>query len=220
MKSPTINILTTLSIFLFLTNCKDNPTNIRSDSKEIWPLKVGNYWIWSNTEFDSNGNKIKFYKDTIIVRNEYNQDGLKFYGICGDTSGNKRWLDACYQNRKDGLYHLTFWKILDSNKNERDSISAVLFLKYPGIAGETYICRYGIHPDTVRIESIDIDFNLEIGSFKCYKYVFNSSDRNFEERIYFYSPGIGNICTERYKQMQNSSYYLIFKSELIEYKVN
>ena len=216
MKSCVLFVSFILLNVVLLTNCQTEvgPT---ANLKEIWPLKVGNFWIWSNTDYDSLGLAVDIYLDTILVKNEYVADGLKYYGIRGaDTT--VRWADACYQNRKDGLYSLNFWQIIDGSK-VRDSIGYSFYLKFPGSAGDNYISKIGAYPDTIKIEKTDTIFNLNIGSFTCYKYIRINSKYNTEKDISYYSPGIGKIASEYYKQMQNGNNYLQNKSLLVEYYV-
>ena len=192
-------------IICILLSCSDNTTN-PSDAKEIWPLKVGNYWVLKSTSYDKLGNVESEYTDTIIVFKDSLWNSKKIFALKSLNENIFFKYDfAYYQN--GSMYGINF---------KTDRVDTFLIIKYPGKVGEVII---GIN-DTLTITSVNETYKTIAGDFICYKY---SGDRNYgylaELFDMYFSPGIGMVGNELFTKRVGSEFYLEHKVELISYYV-
>ena len=186
-------------IFLFLllvTNfgCENNNEPSEIQKTEIIPLELGNYWKYQEgTAFD-----------TIQVIGE-------------DFVKSKRCFDILNGN------------IVDTRTNKEDGYYAIYYVpphldtewiifKYLGKINETYAGYFG----SATIVSISESISISLGTFKCYKYSFYSSNERGDEtqHIDYVSPGIGIIIEEVYFKKIGGNQKLESRKELIKYKIN
>jgi hypothetical protein len=189
-------------LIIVFTSCNDNSSNPNSNSSEIYPLKIGNYWKYHSKLFYPSGEiyeqdtmLAKVVSDTII-NNE------KMFSML--TVVNEYTAQLFYLNKSDGLYIYNF-----SNNNK-----LMLAYKYPGTKGEKYY--FELSDEDMIIEETDISYTTPAGTFKCYKYTLIDNEI-YDKFVYYLAPGVGLIATEIYDHYQNGIYQLHMKDELIEY---
>ncbi|MBI5325431.1 MAG: hypothetical protein HZB41_09205 [Ignavibacteriae bacterium] len=199
------NILLVPLIICVLFSCSDNTTN-PSDAKEIWPLKVGNYWVWKSTSYDTLGNVESEYTDTIIVYKDSLWNSTRIFALKSLNENIFFNFDfAYYQN--GGMYGINF---------KTDRVDSFLIIKYPGKTGDIFI---GIN-DTITITSINETYKTIAGDFICYKYSGNRIYGYLNEIFdMYFSPGIGMVGNELFTKKVGSVYNLEHKTELISYFV-
>ena len=183
-------VLFFIFLFLALGNCKKNPAEPAS-SKEIFPLAVGNRWIYNQYLFYESGYRSWYKYDTVEVCGERNSLGIKYYNVLYyeydkiDNTGG--WIDD-YANQPGGLYIHVDPQFFPGG--------GTLIYKYPGQPGNFYLSNFGI----CTIDSINAQVILPIGNFKCFKYIYDRTDErgDLTREIHYCSLGIGLIKKEIY----------------------
>ena len=191
--------------FFILLSCNDNSTN-PSETKEIWPLKVGNYWVWKFTNYDSVGN-IKFeFVDTVTVYKDSLYGTEKIYAMKSLGTHIIFEYDFAF-NRIDGFYGISI---------ENNDIDSYLIFKYPGKVGDWFVQN----SDSITIISTNELYQSTAGKFICYKYAkYYNYEKTFSKLESYFSPGIGQIGVEYLIKRNDGTYYLFHKTELISYFV-
>jgi hypothetical protein len=200
-----------LFCILILTNCENNSSNTTNDTLQIVPLKIGNFWIYNGTTFDTNGNvnESKIYITKVESDSMWN--GEKIFSLSDSVYNYKSSYYAF--NRKDGYYYLL--RFMDSLERE-DTLEPLLIVKYPGKEGDSF--KSGMTP--YKIKNTDINYTTLIGTFKCYKYINTSDDGNERDTSYdYYSQGIGRIGYENFRHFTGGKKYLALKLELVGYSL-
>lgn len=166
-----------LSLF-FISSCST------VHRKEIFPLKKGNYWIIKTTRYHENGDFSSSKIDTTYVINDTTIKNQKYYLLADNhNKSNKKY----FTNTDLGLFSYS-----------GNFMPPELILKYPGMIGDKF---KNVSMDTMRIDSINEEFEIGLGKFSCYKYTITGKgisnpyfgeDILTQENIYM-CPGIGWI---------------------------
>lgn len=177
-------ILITIFLLLLISSCSDNSINSHSDiHKSIFPLSVGNYWIYENKYYYSSFNldsQDEVENDTLSVIGEMLSNGTKYYDVDGDI---------LLYNNNDGLNAL----VKDNGKEH-------LMFMWPAKVGDSYLVPdlNDSNPVEVRVKSTNIIVSVPAGNFNCVCYEFKRKANN-ERILYYLSVGVGIIKYETYK---------------------
>ncbi len=184
-------------IAIFISNCSDNATN-PTESKGIWPLKVGNYWKYSKINYDESGSitktdsiGISVLKDTI-----FNNQTLYYLINNGEV--------MVLVKRNDGIYMY----------NPMDLSQSGLLLKFPCLEGESF---FNINEDTMTFVSKDFDYQFKFGNYKCYQYLM---EREYSVSEILFVPEIGYMGETVFRKNPDGTKRILSKSILTDYKVN
>jgi hypothetical protein len=187
----TLSITTCFIITLTNSCCKENQFE-EVDKTFLVPLKVGNFWKYKATHYDSLQNLL--YTDTLTIK------------VIGDTIiDNQIWYNldyegVSYRNNSEGLQIYYF-------------NSASLLYRYPIMLGEVYDSS---STSSVTVTSINESVLVPAGKFSCYNYQRKFTDLNIN--IYL-SPGIGFIKYPNLKSINGGRLYVSEYRELISYKI-
>lgn len=198
MKKIVFSVLVTVSLLFSLSQCSDDASN-PSETKDLEPLAVGNYWIYKINYYDSLGNVEKTDVDTTNITS-INNYGSETYYLVDDI--------AFLINKSNGLY---------SYGLIQDTLKLYSFYKYPGNNGEQWV----MDGDTVKIENNNYDVTVPKGNFNCYRYFCANSSGNINVNAYIvFCPGIGIVEEELYFSYKGGKMNLSSKRELIDFKLN
>jgi len=191
-------VITVCSILLLISGCDKKSDSIVGSQplrNEIFPLVIGNLWVFNYSRFDSTG---------VLLSSEINS-----FGVEKDTLVNgSRWFMLfgpiyLYANRDSGLCGL-------------GSSGIQLLYKYPASVSDSYYVAYS---EYVHIKSTDTSITTSLGKFSCYAYEhiyppqFNM--KGGSRSVEYLSPGIGQIKIESYtSSATNDNQYLASTSEL------
>lgn len=196
---------TVFLLFLFLAGCDNSIGPVGSG--EIWPLKLGNVWLYKVEHPTWIDDTLKMeITGTMTVSysgENYIVSKMAFYGL-SEGIPEYQWL---YWTGSDGVYFMGGVSPTDT------FIVKELELKYPAAVGDSWQYRsvaYSLDrkkfyiSDTLTYSLVGKDIPLETpaGNFKCYVYEFikwpeNDVPDNWHYQ-YYYSPNlglIGNITT-------------------------
>ncbi|MES2766500.1 MAG: hypothetical protein V4642_11555 [Bacteroidota bacterium] len=184
-------------IVIILSGCSDNSSNPAESTGEIWPLKVGNQWIFKIHVIDSIGAAERTVLDTSTVIGSKTINNEIWYDIYQDGIVQ---LKIYFKNRPDGL-----WAI---HKDE-----SALVYKFPAKVGDIML----ENDEKLEVISTDTSITTPAGIFICYAY---REINNFEfdgksettEKISYFAPNIGQIKSEVKSLRGHQS-----RSELISY---
>lgn len=192
-----ILFLTTIVIFGF-SQCSDDPVK-EIETKDFYPLKIGNYWIYNNIIYDSVAKVVKFTKDTTKITSDIVINNAKFY----------KYNTALVRNTDSGFCVYD----IDTLKNK---YCYSMHFKYPGTAGEQWV----VNNDTVQLINTNEVIQTLVGNFSCYHYKrWERFDEHYEEYHYYISPGNGLITYDVYYKDAINPLYLIRKLQMIDYKL-
>ena len=183
-------------VVLIFSGCKNNSTN-PTNAKEIWPLKVGNYWTMKIYNYDSHGNVTDTSSSSYNVVSDTIINGRHIYVVINDGYPNY------YSNLSDGFYQYSTYS---------DTLTIVL--KYPVYAGETYLSG----ESTIKVLNTNEQVVVPAGSFSSYHYE-NIGDTDYKTVVHC-KPGVGIIKMEYCEIDINNNLRLVGKSELTSYKLN
>ena len=187
------SFLLILYLFIFsLINCsKDSPTS-SDESKEIWPLKVGNYWLYViSSNMDSIVEKIEVIGTKMINNNEISQ--LKFY----DYENN--YIDTLlFKNENDGVYFYT-------EKGQK-----YLVFKYPVKVGDKWFNVF----EAGQIECISTNTSIQTpaGKFSCVVYRFSGKEEDQSLKAYtevYMSPNVGWVASKEIEDGQSDKWFYL-----------
>jgi hypothetical protein len=161
-------------IFLLLTSCRDNSSDVSSInplSSDLMPLKIKNEWVYRTSHpYDPS---LADHIDTIrIVRDSLTTD---FHWYITNVNSQIAYNDS-------GVWIVINLDPLYSNPQ---ALIPARLIKYPGNLNEQYsvtgLRRLGF------ITSTDTIIKTQAGNYKCYAYNVLGMGR------YWYSPGIGEV---------------------------
>ncbi|HYF02255.1 MAG TPA: hypothetical protein VEC36_02680 [Patescibacteria group bacterium] len=191
---------TALLIFIMtgLYGCTDTSSNPSENTEEIWPLKVGNQWIYRIHIIDSIGAAERIVLDTTTVIDSKTIDNEIWYDIYQNGIVQ---LKIYFKNRPDGL-----WAI---HKAE-----SALVYKFPAKVGDIL---FENEDEKLEVISTDTSITTPAGIFKCYAYKETDYREIFgeieiTEKINYVSPNIGPVAAS-----VQSSNGIKSRSELIRY---
>jgi hypothetical protein len=179
------------ALIFFSCDHSTNPiTAENSTSTVIMPLKIGNKWIFENTDFDSTGAVVRTYVDTLAIIGEMMVDEQRWF-IANE--------DCIVRNSAEGLCSA----LLVGGKISNMSLVA----KFPGSTGDKWNYGYNM------IASSDILVNVPYGDFHCFRY---EGEMHLEDApsISYLAPGIGILLAYYKKETADGSKYLNKVTEL------
>ena len=146
-----------------LVGCEnDGPTGPEPDESVIWPLAVGNYWIYEIKEYLT-GELTDTDTDTIEVVSSFIHDGNTWYLMNTDAD------EGC-RNANDGLWFTGVGEDIDD----------FLLYKYPASVGDKWIIYVNMEVNddsmevvsgTMEVVSISERVTVPVGTFDgCYNY--------------------------------------------------
>lgn len=192
-----------LIISLVIISC-DTSTN-PAENLQIFPLKVGNIWIYQNYSVFNEDSLTKKGLDTIRVMKDTIISNYKFY----------------YVNYFGGVYDFGY---------NQDSLFAFVdptnqYLKpspiyaFPCSVGDIYFSDLGL----CRVENTDTMIRITSGNYHCIKYKFYHRNELGEgpNNYHYCSPGIGLVKIERYHNSYSNldKFVKTGEMELINFKV-
>ena len=185
-------VLFSLTIILLLSSCKneDNPVN-QNYLPELLPLKIGNWWAFQRTDFDSTGNIVSTFADTMRVLRD-------------TVIQNEHWFitnHGIYRNAKDGL---RYWSWSDNSS---------YVYSYPANENDIFIMGSAI----VKVKSVNEKISVPCGDFSCYHYQAELSQLYNWQINYFLSPGIGFVSSEGPSWTSSGKYYIYYREKLLSY---
>jgi hypothetical protein len=144
-----------------------HPNVLPSGSQTIWPLAIGNRWVFRATVFDSSGNQRSTWIDTLKIVSDTLFGSDRWYVQVGFGGKGKFFL----QNRANGLW------------------GDGLEYEYPATRNDTY--RLG---DSTKIIVISADSLITVpaGTFHTVVYQFPGPPLTYE----YFSPGVGPVRME------------------------
>jgi hypothetical protein len=166
-----------LAIFVCCANPSDKST---APVKQIWPLAVGNIWVYSGVPYTDDTARV--LSDTII-----SNEAWFLYARWGTRS--------LLTNRTDGLY------LYDTAPGHS---GARLLMRYPPASPASYVITYApfdtLVTRTVDIGSLDTSIQTPGEHFSCIHYAFDVVTYRFNNlpveipRVdYCMAPGIGDV---------------------------
>lgn len=202
-----------LSLMLILTACQDDSTS-PSKSKEIMPLALGNFWVYQQLYYDSNGNLTDSEIDTLLVKRQFTYNGKVYFSF---DEYDEEHQDEGLRNADGGLYQLNY-------DYDNETFSEDLMFKYPAKTGDVFM----INEEEVKVISTNATISVPKGSFSCYHYKIESEyideddpsySRKIIENLYM-APGVGMVKYEIIRNYFNGDLYRKYYLNLMDYKLN
>jgi len=197
-----IHSIIVVSVFCF-NSCKDDFL-LSNDPIQLYPLTVGNYWVYEYQEYDSLGPVLKPLNWVEEVDSDTVIDGQKYYSI-RDLFSAFMGFKIYYINKSDGLY---------SSTGSANNIQRIY--KYPVKYNELIFREY----DTLKV--VDVVENEETPSGKYFCIVYQKMTVNnsmyYYENIYI-SPGIGKIKVESGITRDKIKYIKSSVMQLVQYRI-
>jgi hypothetical protein len=195
-------------LVILIGSCRDGPVS-SGQAGVLYPLKVGNYWKYARTNYDSSGN----VKDTAVLGYSIDRDtvinGETWYPIIETFQQNSH-LDSyqsmLYTNRVTGLC-----VSYDKGKTSR------VFYKYPAQLGDISIQG----PDTTKVLALQQLVQTKAGDF--YGIVYQRTSSRFIKSAYIISTvsqSTGWIKDEGFVSRDPIPPLLLYTDELFEFKIN
>ena len=158
------------------------------------PLKVGNSWAYTRTDYDSTGALISSHPETTVVVRDTIIEGYTWYVLQGTFFQN-----GLFTNKPNGL-----WQRWDT----------VSFRSLPMQVNDSCAVIYGF------ISLIDSSRQVSVpaGSFNCKYYLYRFPDLDWHVGYAFsYNPHIGMVKTEAYSPFGTK--YLQYDLRLVNYRL-
>lgn len=199
-----LSVLIVIAIVIFLIEYWNNEGKyhvIQDKDNVIWPLAVGNKWVYQGCQSPE-------YHIEVIGTKQINKEEVFITRVSSE-------IELYYQNFMNKNTGLFSYGVIGRQNFIKYGMfeSPLLGFKYPGFAGESY---KGMKDEKMRIEGIDEKITTPAGNFRCYKY-FNERE-NGDFAILWFSPNIGMVkevgCV--IIEGRHSYYRLLLKS----YKLN
>ncbi|OGU63925.1 MAG: hypothetical protein A2499_03580 [Stygiobacter sp. RIFOXYC12_FULL_38_8] len=188
-------ILFTLFLILILVSCKNEDSIVNQNTlHELVPLKIGNWWAFQRINYDSTGNAVSTFIDTMkVLRDTVIQNErwfiTNYYGI--------------YRNATNGV---RFW---DSTNN-----SSYVYL-YPVKEHDMFVMGSAI----VEVISTNEKLKVPYGDISCVHYKATFSSLNNFHINYYLSPGIGFVSLEGPARTISGRSYLYYREQLVSYSL-
>lgn len=183
------------------------------DVKAYLPLKMGNYWIYQNNLFDTNGNVLYTGIDSVYVNDTARIAGRLFYHLNGGAT-NYRLLgyisDSSNCLIKDGGF------ILFKSSNVIDTIDKNLL--YLDSVNNIYLKSYSIMKQTPNIFSFGANTFTNCLNNQNY-YIYSGSACGIKKYFnHLYVPNVGLVHSSYF--FLNMYCYGYYEQKLLRYKVN
>ncbi len=180
---------------IIVSSCNNSTTPENNQSKDFWPLKVGNQWVMEIINYDSTGAVES--RDTLtynIFKDTITSNGKLFAMRLNDYEGFVMLI-----NKPDGLYGIAV--------DQPGSETLELFLKYPANTGDFFLNGDG---DSILVMSTNEKITTKTGTYTCMKYfqkyIYNNPGERNDATTYI-SPGYGPIGGEEWSQENYGIYY-------------
>jgi len=203
-----IFVLITLYFFSCTNQTSSNNDILKNnDSTGIWPMRVGNVWIYSITIYDSNNVVTGQWYDTLRIIRDTILGTEKAYILESSHARLSYASPKPYYVRTDGVY---------ADPDGYGTIS--LLIKYPAMMNEMYLKTIN-SCDTTTISSLSQTISTKAGNFNCIKYF---RKVHIDNNIYRFSletcfaVGFGKV-REIYREIPGEPYHGKKVTELIEY---
>ena len=184
------SLLISFSIILLIISCDDNNSNDQPATESLFPIAVGNKWIYTTYSHDSNGDVITDpgYTQTdsnyISIKNII--DDVSYYLF--DESRIAYPLSFVINNNIISIveYDVRFGPI------SNDPFTELVTFKYPVKAGDEWT-----NSDSFahKVIAVDSSITTPAGIFECILYEVDREETN-TLFYYFVAPSIGIIRTE------------------------
>ena len=194
-------LLVVIASLLLLSSCSDNTTE-PTQSYDIWPLKVGNYWVYQTTQYTPDGSILDQTVNTYKVVEEVTINSQKAYIIqINPDSLYNDYLEPIFKNEQ-GINGFTYL---------RDTFHLVY--KNPVSDNETYL----VQGATCKVNFVNLPKQILNLKTESIKYTFTSTipEDQHKFEIYF-SKDVGRAYIIYYK-LEYDAYYPFEISELIAY---
>lgn len=202
--------LTLIVLATLIYGC-DNSTDTPATSEQIFPLKIGNRFIYLNEHYDYNTAVLDSTTiDTIMITSSKSVGGETYYSMTFRSVN--RLPDSAYAvNRSDG-----FWTLTDKGFTQ--------IVKYPANVGDSWGGDSAYVNDKVVwrgkwvLKAKDEPVSVTAGIFKCYRYeldLVDSIGTLYRRNIDWYSPSNGLIKSEEYYNSPGN-YHLIWRMSLTD----
>ena len=166
-------------VFLYVS-CKNDSNPVATiPVAEIVPLKIGNSWTASQTNYDTLGNIVSSVEFTSSVTKDTTVLGKTFFFT---ASGDSR---PWRMNTDTGLVHVKYPFYFS------DPPSLYLDYKYPTSVGD-FFRRDDLDGKVI---ATNVTVQVPAGTFSCIKYEFSYGLRLFEVYV---QPGVGEVKTVSY----------------------
>lgn len=188
-------------VMLFIGCGEDDKIVNNTPAARIWPLEVGNEWIYEDRELDSAGNPIRVDTSFILVDKDTLIGNERWYIIT--ANGVRSQEIGLIGNRGDGLW--------------QGGPSGNLVFRYPVTLADTLV--FG--ENTATVESIHDTVTVPAGTFVCINYKWTGGDDS--ERPYqfhYMSPSVGFIKAEEFHETGSGYIYPYYRSVLISYQLH
>ncbi|GEM_PF-1524189 len=212
-KEITMCVIFFLVVGAFLPGCHDDPLHpqppvISNNSDGMVPLKVGNEWIYRYFMYDTSGNEIATFLDTVAVERDTIIGNERWYRVPRLKPADADFFDF-YTNRIDGLWVLQ--RVIGPNS---DTAFSYLTFKYPTQPGDSWGNFVG---DSTRTSSIAEIIITPSGTDTCIKYEDHFQLYPTDSIIfwYYFKPGKGWVMFEIYSTTGSGRQYLLNRLILI-----
>lgn len=210
MKKSIIPFSIMLAAILTLQSCSRSPAspqNIQnSPNLQLFPMAVGNSWTYTKSNYDASGNVTASMNATLTIPRDTTISGETWYFYA--YHGTIYWT-----TRADGVWRWPF--------TPGEITTPSLYLKYPTVAGDTISDSNTVFTRTITTTlSLDSLTTTPLGNFHCVLYRQSDfrNDTLYSEEYMYYSPGIGWIATDEYRQ-DSLGRHKAFRQELISYSL-
>ena len=191
-----------LSTFVFLVSCDSATEPVEIESQLLMPLKVGNEWTYTDTNFEDSKVTVEDFR-YLVTRLEDVNIGYKQYKafvLTGHNSKNEQVVQEFFTCNSIGLY------TYGSENDPFNLLYRDLLLKYPVSVNERWNTYYHYFTptthrfshDTCIVECLSIKEQITVpaGTFKCvkYQYTLNTGAKAIEN----WSESVGMISYQRF----------------------
>jgi hypothetical protein len=200
-------IMMLLLVAALVAGCKKDSNTVgpgggTNTGSVIYPLSVGNQWVYRTTRMDSTGAILEQYTDTTLILRDTTIAGTTWY----ISTGNLMQL-----NKADGL-----WFRVDGGMG----LMEFLFLKYPASAGDSYEITFGqLSLGAMSVQSTGVSVDVPAGTYTCHLYRLPSpmppSGGSASYIEFSACPGVGLIKNESFVKTTGGITYSDSRGELV-----
>jgi hypothetical protein len=205
MKIKWVLLIVLSLIVAVLTGCKkdDNPVNTDTVTGALMPLKIGNFWVFETTYYDTSGSIMGVDTTGFMVVRDTTINNEKWYFIGFDSTAKEM-----ISNRSNGLWYARLASGTDS------AIAPYLYAKYPASVNYSWLLS-----DSSKVKVMSIDTSLALPTipdtnFRCYLY--GHIEKGATRSLYFkfIAPGIGFVRDAAYDTTASGRMYLYGQRDL------
>lgn len=78
-----------LAVLLFIGCKKDSQPPVVQEAPQLWPLKIGNFWIYNRTAYYEDGTVKSSFSDTLAVVDRTQKDNETYFQLLWSTRANE-----------------------------------------------------------------------------------------------------------------------------------